>query len=185
MSIKMTYPIKIVVVDGSPTGSGKTRIALEAVGSGAGDAGAAVEAVGLAEPDGLGRALGELEEAHAVVLGAPVYRAASASPLKQLLDAIPRDREGVSSLVAKPVAIVHTGASLHHFLSLDGLRNVLAGFFAAYVVPPGLYVPAEAFADGRLLDPYADQAAAQGNALVALVEAVRAASVLQKVRPQA
>lgn len=181
----MTYPIKIVAVDGSPAGGGKTRTAIEALASGATGAGAAVEAVGLADPDGLDRALGELDGADAVILGAPVYRAASASPLKQLLDAIPRDRDGVSPLVAKAVAIAHTGASLHHFLSLDGLRSVLTGFFGAYVVPPGLYVPADGFADGRLAEPYAQQAEAQGAALVALTGAIRATPALQAARPQA
>ena len=198
----MTYPINLVggaeaqvaesgiavlAVDGSPNGSGRTRLAVEAVAAAVEVAGATVETIGLAEPDGFDRVLGALDGADAVVLGAPVYRAASAAPLKQLLDLIPRDsEERRSPLVAKPVVIVHTAASDHHFLSLDGLRSVLTGFFAAYVVPPGLYVPRAAWGDdGVLAEPYAQQARAQGEALVQLARSIQPGSALAAVRPQA
>ena len=179
--------IAVLAVDGSPNGAGRTRLAVEAVAAAAALAGAVVETIGLAEPDGFDRVLGALEGADAVVLGAPVYRAASAAPLKQLLDLIPRDAdERRSPLLAKPVVIVHTAASAHHFLSLDGLRSVLAGFFAAYVVPPGFYVPREAWDDGdRLIEPYAQQARVQGEALVQLARSIGSGSALAAVRPQA
>jgi FMN reductase len=178
--------IAILAVDGSPTGGGKTRTAIEAVAQAGEPFGARVETVALAELEGPERALQALETADAVVFGAPVYRAAAAAPLKQLLDLIPRDnRERRSPLAAKPVAIVQTGASLHHFLALDGLRNVLAGFFAAHVVAPGLYVPRDGFGEHGLLEPYAQQARAQGEALVELTRAVNAGVALAAVRPQA
>jgi FMN reductase len=179
--------VSVLAVDGSPSGGGRTRAAIGAVAAAVGEAGGAVETIGLAEPDGQARALAALEGVEAVVLGAPVYRAGAAAPLKQLLDLIPRDpEERCSPLVGKPVVIVHTGASLHHFLALDSLRSVLAGFFAAYVVPPGLYVPREGFADhGGLLEPYALQAAVQGTALVEFAQTLRAVPALTAVRPQA
>ena len=179
--------ISVVAIDGSPTGGGRTRAALEAVSAAAQAFGGTVETLGLAEPQGQERALEALERSDAVILGAPVYRAAAASPLKQLLDAIPRSADELRSpLLAKPVAIVHTGASLHHFLALDSLRAVLAGFFAAYVVPPGLYVPREAFADtGVLNEPYASQASVQGAAVVELAELLRNGVAVSAVRPQA
>jgi FMN reductase len=174
-----------LVVDGSPSGGGRTAAALAAVGAAA--AATSVTTVGLSEDGGQEHALAALAEADAVVLGAPVYRAAAAAPLKALLDAIPRDNETrTSPLAGKAVAIVQTGASLHHFLALDGLRNVLAGFFAAHVVPPGLYVPREGYADdGSLAEPYASAAAAQGAALAALARALRADDALSTLRPQA
>jgi FMN reductase len=197
----MTYPISIqkkglhevaplaiaiLAVDGSPTGGGRTRTAIEAVARAGEPFGARVETVALSEPDGPERALQALEEADAVVFGAPVYRAAAAAPLKQLLDLIPRDNlERRSPLAAKPVAIVQTGASLHHFLALDALRNVLAGFFAAHVVAPGLYVPRDGFGELGLLEPYARQARTQGEALVELTRAVKTGVALAAVRPQA
>lgn len=197
MSIKMTYTINLIeradvlavsvlVVDGSPSGGGRTRAALDAVAAAAGDAGGVVETVGLAEPDGVERALSALAGAQGVVLGAPVYRAAAAGPLKQLLDLIPRDADRESPLRAKPVVIVQSGASLHHFLALDSLRSVLAGFFAAYVVPPGLYVPREGYDEsGGLLSPYAAHAVTQGTALIELANALQLSGALGAVRPQA
>jgi FMN reductase len=197
----MTYPISIqqknlleavaptitiLAVDGSPAGGGRTRTAIEAVAHAAEPFGARVETIALAEPEGLDRALHALEAADAVVFGAPVYRAAAAAPLKQLFDLIPRDNtERRSPVSAKPVAIVQTGASLHHFLALDGLRNVLAGFFAAHVIAPGLYVPREGFGDVGLLEPYAWQARTQGEALVELTHALKSGVALAAVRPQA
>jgi FMN reductase len=201
ISIKMTYPIfiqqndqhggaepamAILAVDGSPTGGGKTRTAIEAVAQAGEPFGARIEAVALAEPDGPERALQALETADAVIFGAPVYRAAAAAPLKQLLDLIPRDNlERRSPLAAKPVAIVQTGATLHHFLALDGLRNVLAGFFAAHVIAPGLYIPRDGFGEVGLLEPYARHARTQGEALIELMRAVNAGVALAAVRPQA
>jgi FMN reductase len=201
ISIKMTYPISIhqidplatpaptitiLAVDGSPTGGGRTRTAIDAVARAGEPFGARVETIALAEPEGPDRALQAVESADAVVFGAPVYRAAAAAPLKQLLDLIPRDNlERRSPLAAKPVAIVQTGASLHHFLALDGLRNVLAGFFAAHVIAPGLFVPRDGFGELGLLEPYAAQARAQGEALVELTLAVNAGVALAAVRPQA
>jgi FMN reductase len=205
MSIKMTYSInklgwrttaaepgatvKLLAVDGSPDGGGRTRRAVGAVAAAAVEAGAELATVGLVELDGIDQVLAGLDEADAVVLGAPVYRAAAASPLKELLDRIPRDgAERRSPLAGKAVAIVQTGASLHHFLALDGLRNVLAGFFAAHVVPPGLYVPRDGFDDDRgagLRQPYAGQARDQGAALVELARVLQTSKALASLRPQA
>jgi FMN reductase len=123
-----------------------------------------------------------------VILASPVYRASFATPLKQLLDAIPRAGTDPpeSPLTAKAVAVVYTGASLHHFLAVDSLRGVLAGFFAAHVVPPGLYVPRAGFdEDLDLVEPYARQAHLQGAALVELAHALRRSPVLRSLRPQA
>jgi FMN reductase len=89
-------------------------------------------------------------------------------------------------LRGKAVAIVATGATLHHFLALDDLRNVLASFFAAHVVPPGLYVPRDGFGDaGELIEPYARHARLQGEALAELQEALAASSALRALTPQA
>jgi FMN reductase len=180
-------PVSVLAIDGSPEGGGRTRSAIRAVSAAAGGLGASVETVGLAEPDGPDRVLLALEQVEAVVIGAPVYRATAAAPLKQLLDLVPRGaEERESPLAAKPVVIVHTGASTHHFLALDSLRSVLAGFFAAHVVPPGLYVPRAGFAeDGSLLEPYASHARTQGAALVELALAIRTSTALAAVRPQA
>ena len=182
--------VRVLAVDGSPTGGGRTGAAIAAVASAAAEAGATVETIAIGEQvgDGIERALAALGRADAIVLGSPVYRASFAAPLKQLLDLVPRsnDDERDSLLAGKAVAIVHSGASLHHFLSLDPLRDVLAGFFAAHVVPPGLYVPRAGFGDdSALLDPYTEHARRQGKALVELAELLQQSTVLRSLRPHA
>lgn len=189
MSEAIDQPPTVLAIDGSPTAGGRTRAALDAVSSAAVDAGASLERIELgAAGAGVEPAIEALAGADAVVLASPVYRASSATPLKQLLDTIPRSGTAPpeSPLSGKAVAIVYVGASLHHFLALDSLRSVLAGFFAAHVVPPGLYLPREAFdEDLGLRDPYADHARLQGAALVELAYALRRSPVLRSLRPQA
>jgi FMN reductase len=191
MSAETVSAVRILAVDGSPTGGGRTRAALEAVAGAAGAAGATVEtlALGNSDEESLEAVVDRLPMAEAVILASPVFRAGFATPLKRLLDAIPRTSTGASPdspLSGKAVAAVYTGASLHHFLALDGLRNVLAGFFAAHVVPPGLYVPRDAFGEALgLVEPYAQAARLQGEGLVELALALRRATVLPALRPQA
>jgi FMN reductase len=189
MSENAERAVAVLAVDGSPTAGGRTRAGLNAVSSAAGEAGASVETITLgADGAGVGPVIAALDTADAVILASPVYRASFATPLKQLLDAIPRvgTDPPESPLTAKAVAVVYTGASLHHFLALDSLRSVLAGFFAAHVVPPGLYLTRAAFdEDLELVDPYAGQAHLQGVALVELARALRRSPVLRSLRPQA
>lgn len=153
----------------------------------------AVRAVAGADPlalveAGVAAVVDAVAQADAVVVGSPIYRASFAGPLKGLLDSLPRGMWGEdrAPLQGKAVVIVATGASLHHFLALNDLRNVLAGFFAAHVVPPGLYVPSDGFdADGCLALPYAEAAAVQGQALRELAAALAGSRVLRGLTPQA
>ncbi len=187
--------MRIVAIDGSPSGSGKTAkalaLVLDAARAAAGpDAETSVVALaGDALGEAVEEALAAVRGADAVVLGSPVYRASYAFPLKTFLDHVPRGLWGEpdAPLAGKAVAIVATGASLHHFLGIDDLRNVLSGFFASWVVPPGLYVPREGFDDdaGGLTEEYAAVAAVQGRALVALAAALTQSADLAIVRPQA
>jgi FMN reductase len=182
--------LRVLLIDGSPAGGGRTSAVLTAVGAAAAEEGALVESVSLGDDaaGGIDRALTALETADAIVLGSPTYRAAIAAPLKQLIDAVPRtnDEKRDSSFAGRAVAIIQTGATLHHFLALDALRDVLAGFFAAHVLPPGLYVPRDGFGDdAALVAPYAEQARGQGRGLVELASVLRTSSVLRSLRPQA
>lgn len=189
MIVEAQGRVAVLAVDASPTRGGRTRAALDAVSSAAAQAGAVVETIGLGDGgSGLQPVLSALASAEAVVLASPVYRASFAAPLKQLLDAVPREAPPSlrSPLRAKAIAVVYSGASLHHFLALDSLRGILAGFFAAHVVPPGLYVPGEAFDEELALrEPYAEHARLQGAALVAFARVLRDSPVLTALRPQA
>jgi FMN reductase len=187
-------PARVLAIDGSPTGGGRTLTVMRAVLAAAEGAGARTSVRSLAEtaPGARGELLVDMSSADAFVIGSPIYRASFASPLKALLDSVPRGIWGETEapLRGKAVVVVATGASLHHFLALNDFRNVLAGFFATHVVPPGLYVPREAregFSDddGSLTAPYNAQAALQGQALVELTIALHTSSALRQLMPQA
>jgi FMN reductase len=178
--------VRILAVDGSPQGGGRTRRVLDAVLAGAAAAGASTEVAGLA--NGIDDALGRLEAADAIVFGSPIYRASIATPLKDLLDHTPRGMWGETEepLRAKPAGLALTGATFHHYLAVDDLRNVLAGFFAMHVLSPGLYVPSEGYDDTKALLPtYVELAASQGRGLVELATAIAESPSLRDIRPQA
>jgi FMN reductase len=84
------------------------------------------------------------------VFAASIYRAGGVFPLKTFLDGVPRGvwGEAAAPLQGKAGAVVLTAASWHHLLAVDGLRGVLAGFFATQVLSPGLYLPNDVFVDG-------------------------------------
>jgi FMN reductase len=132
-------------------------------------------------------AIAAIEAADGVVLGSPVYRATYSALLKDLLERTERGRWGETTapLQGKAAAVVLTGASGHHYLALNDLRGVLAGFFAVQVLSPGLYLDHAGYLDrSTLTDDSAALAAAHGAALADLTTAVRASKALSAVTPQ-
>jgi FMN reductase len=182
--------IRALLVDGSPRGGGRTATVLSAIAAGVEAGGGTPVSMSLSGELGA-RAIevtALAAEFDAFVFGTPTYRASYTAELKYLLDRMPRAMWGETEapLRARAVAIAVTGASLHHFLAVDALRSVLAGFFGAYVVPPGLYVPHEGFSeDGELLEDWREAAILQGKALVELARAIAASASLGAVAPQA
>ena len=127
--------------------------------------------------------LNRVAGADAIVLGTPMYRATYAGVLKDFLDRLHRGgppEDFKSALRAKPVGVVATGGSEHHFLGVDPLINLLVRFFAAYVVPPAVYGSPAALMDRGL----EEDASRLGRALVALGQAIKADSRLADARPQ-
>lgn len=180
--------IRVLAIDGSPTGTGRTLTAIGGVLDGAQAEGAEATVIGLSEDDAAERALAAAEESDAFVLGSPMYRASHAAALKAWLDRLPRGMWGevTAPITARPVVIVGTGATWHHYLGLDPLRSILAGFFAAHVLSPGLYVPHEGFDEEQRLRPdMAEKAALQGRALVELARVLESAEALRALRPHA
>jgi FMN reductase len=180
--------MKVVAVDGSPTGGGRTETALRAVLDGAAASGAEVELRSLAAADAFAPVREALGAADAVVFGSPVYRASFAFPLKTFLDELPRGMWGETEepIRAKATGIVLTGASWHHYLALDDLRGNLSGFFAAHVLAPGLYVPNELYDEAKqLVDRAREPAERTGAGLVALAGAIASSPALAAIAPQA
>jgi FMN reductase len=179
-------PVTVLGVVASPHSSARTATAVQAVLGGATAAGARTSQLAVAGED-RDVVLQAMSEADAVVFGSPTYRASYTSLLKELLEGTERGRYGETSapLRGTAAAIVLTGATPHHFLAGDGLRSVLAGFFAVQVLSPGLYLDHAAYTGGGdLAEPGAALADLHGRALVDLAVAVRFSAALQGLGPQ-
>lgn len=76
-----------------------------------------------------------IQEADAYVIGTPIYRGSYTGSLKNLLDHVP-----VEAMMGKVAGLIATGATDHHFLSIDQeLRPVLM-WFNMHLVPGSVYV---------------------------------------------
>jgi FMN reductase len=183
-------PQRVLGIDCSPTGPGRTGNALGAVLGAAAEAGAETSLVHLGGEAALTaeQAVEAMLGADAFAFGSPIYRATFSTPFKALVDATPRGMWGETDapLTGRAAAIVATGASDHHFLGLGRMRDVLVDFFAAHVVSPGLYLSHASFGEDRMLiEPEAERARLQGLALVELGNAIAASSGLAAVTPRA
>lgn len=177
--------LQVVGVVGGPEAGGRTATAVAGVLEGAAAAGAATSLLELSERP-VTAVVAALGAADAVVFGSPVYRATYSALLKDLLERTERGRWGETTapLQGKVAATVLTGASPHHFLAVDDLRGVLAGFFAVQVLSPGLYLDHGAYTDRTTLTgDAAGLTAAHGLALADLATAVRGSAALRALTP--
>jgi FMN reductase len=177
---------RVLGLVGGPEAGGRTTTAVAGVLAGATDRGAETELLELSET-ALPAVVEAIDGVDAVVFGSPVYRATHSALLKGVLEGTERGKWGETRapLQGKAAAVVLTGASGHHFLAVNDLRNILAGFFAVQVLAPGLYLDHSAYIDrGTLTDESAALAASHGAALVELGVAVRSSPALAALRPQ-
>ena len=89
----------------------------------------------------------KIVNADALILGTPVYRGSYTGILKNVFDVIPND-----ALVGKPVGIIVTGSTQHHYLTIEHEIKPLLGFFHAHALPGGVYLTPEHFNDSELID---------------------------------
>jgi FMN reductase len=182
---------RILAVVGSADG-GSTSVLVNEVLTGARELGATTEVIHLGrsgyEPEKVPAALEAVSEFDAFVLGTPIYRATYAGVLKSFLDGVPRAQpvdDYASPFLGKPVAVVGTGRSAHHFLGIDPLVDLLVRFFAAYVVPPALYGQSEKIGGtGVTDDVLRNEAVSLGRATATLGALVAATPDLGGRRPQ-
>ncbi len=103
----------------------------------------------------------QVEQADAVVIATPVYKAAYSGVLKAFLDVLPQD--GLSGKLVLPLA---TGGSQSHMLALDyALRPVLSSLGAKQVLPSIYATDAQinwTTGPGLTLDPSIAQRVADG-----------------------
>ncbi|GLZ53956.1 NAD(P)H-dependent oxidoreductase [Actinomycetospora sp. NBRC 106378] len=168
---------------GSPNAGGRSSTALSAFLDATGAPSTVVELGGGPDPEDLQRAV---EAADGVVFATPTYRARSSGLIKAVLENTQRGAVGEqrAPLRGKATAIVHTGNAAEHFLAVDDLRSVLAGFFAAQVLSPGLFLSGAHFGpDGELTADARDLVAAHGRAFAEFTAAVRAAPAMTALAP--
>lgn len=177
---------KILGLVGGPEAGGRTSTAVAGVLAGAAESGAKTELLELSST-ALPDVLEAIEAVDAVVFGSPVYRATYSALLKSVLEGLERGKWGEASapLQGKAAAVVLTGASGHHFLAVNDLRDVLAGFFAVQVLAPGLYLDHSGYVDrNTLTEDSVALTEAHGSALVDLTVAVRSSPAMAALRPQ-
>lgn len=178
--------LRVVAVDGSPSGGGRTAAALRAVLDGAGGAGASAVIHHLGGDTDPEPVTTDVEQADLVLIGSPTFRASFSAPLKQWFDGLPRGPHPAdrNPLAGQPVAVVMTGGSWHHFLGQLDLASLLTVTFAALVVPPGLYLTHQEIGpDGRVVVGADDQARSYGARSAELADALRGRS-WSAIRPQ-
>jgi FMN reductase len=195
--------MRIVGLIGAPSSAGRTRALVEAIIDGARtDADPRVELIQLGErplpfadgtraeeqPGDAGVVLKALENGDAFVLGTPIYRGTQSAVMKNLLDLTPRGTYDGNArpFQAKPVAVAATAAAPEHFLALNDLCEIMRGFFASWVVPPGVFATHKHFGpDGHLADGgVLANAHTAGRALVALHKSLLEHDALRSVEPQ-
>lgn len=168
---------------GSPNAGGRSSTALAAFLDATGLPSTVVELGGGPDPEDLQRAV---EAADGVVLATPTYRARSSGLIKAFLENTQRGAEGEqrAPLRGKATAILHTGNAAEHFLAVDDLRSILAGFFAAQVLSPGLFLHGGHYGpDGELSAEALELVAAHGRAFGQFTEAVRSAPAVTALAP--
>ncbi|MGA7205309.1 MAG: NAD(P)H-dependent oxidoreductase [Specibacter sp.] len=170
--------MKVLGVDGSPFGPGKTAAAVNAILAGAAAAGAETELIRHDAPDAVAR----IAQADAVVFGSPTYRATHTAGLRTLLEKIDR-KPGDEPLAGTPVAVVMTGASGEHFLGTQDLSATLGGFFGTQVLAPDLYFQGRDFdVSGSPTGRAGELCTLHGQALVELAAAVGGSEALAALR---
>jgi FMN reductase len=204
-SLRVNAMVDLLGIVGSVSSPSKTRRAVElALDAAAQKQRVETDVVHLAEYDlvtadgrpledytgDTGEVLDAIAASDAYLFGTPVYRASYSGALKNLLDMIPRGRwqADIAPLENSAVGLVATGASPHHYLTVDTeLRPVMA-FFGAQVAG-GAYLHDAHFeskADGYRVvdDDLADRLETLGVATVELSRALEGSDGLSTLGPQ-
>jgi FMN reductase len=143
----MSVPSTVLLIAGSPSASSRSAALLDSVSLRlARRGGLRVERLNIRElpaealllvewgHPAIVKALAQVEQAHAIVIATPVYKAAYSGVLKVFLDLLPQ-----TALKDKTVLPLATGGSPHHMLALDyALRPVLQSLSARHILP-GVY----------------------------------------------
>jgi MsuE subfamily FMN reductase len=85
--------------------------------------------------------------ADALIVGTPMYRGSYSGVLKNVFDVIPND-----ALHGKPVGLIATGGSDHHYLAIEHELKPVIGFFSGHAIPGAVYANNQHYSNGDLVD---------------------------------
>jgi FMN reductase len=192
----------LVGIVGSVSNPSNTRAAVEiALQAAADEFGLSTEILHLAEYDleiadgrkldqytgDTAKALDLIIDSEAFIIGTPVYRGSYSGALKNLFDLIPRGmwQADVAPLENRAVALIATGATAHHYLSVAQELGPVLDFFGAHRVGSGVYAESSHFEDHRITDgKVTERLQTLGKATVELSRAISAGSYLSALGPQ-
>lgn len=123
----------------------------------------------------------------AFIIGTPVYRGSYSGLLKNLFDLIPRGKwqSPEAPFENRPVALIATGATDHHFLSISHELGPITSFFGSYPVGSGVYVNHQQVDDHQIVDDdVLKRLQTLGKATVELSRAIDSSSFLSQLGPQ-
>jgi FMN reductase len=108
-----------------------------------------------------------VQDATAVIIASPVYRASFTGALKNLLDLLP-----VESLQAKPCLILAMGATQHHYLGVDWQLRAVLAWFGALVAPSSVYLTSADFTEDDISEQARNDLRASARAILTLEKGV-------------
>ncbi|UHQ96212.1 NADPH-dependent FMN reductase [Natrinema halophilum] len=128
-----------------------------------------------------------IAESDAYIIGTPVYRAAYSGELKNIFDMIPRGKwqADIAPLENSAVGLIATGATEHHYLSIDQELRPIMAFFGAHTVGSSVYAYDNHFENTTIIDDNIEsRLEALGRATVELANAVELSETLTSFGPQ-
>lgn len=132
-------------------------------------------------------ALDLIVDSKAFLIGTPVYRGSYSGALKNLFDLIPRGKwqSDEAPLENRPLGLIATGATDHHYLSVSHELGPIASFFGSYQVGSGVYINSKQVKDNRIIDDKVRQRLqVLGKATVELSRSIDSCTYLTKLGPQ-
>ncbi|GAA5523233.1 NAD(P)H-dependent oxidoreductase [Aliifodinibius salicampi] len=132
-------------------------------------------------------ALNLIINSSAFLIGTPVYRGSYSGALKNLFDLIPRGQwqSDEAPLEDRPIGLIATGATDHHYLSISHELEPIASFFGSHQVGSGVYVNSSQFDDHQVTDKeIIARLETLGKATIELSKAVDNAQYLSQLGPQ-
>lgn len=158
----MRADFKVVMLNGSPQASLRTKVLLGAIACSLDVESASVHSFELhdlvphiggvlsreALPEVAQAAFERIESADLLIVGCPVYRAGIPGLFKHLFDLV-----DMSRMKGKRVLLAATGGSDRHTLVIDHHMRPLFAFFQALVLPVGVYAGPSDIISGKVANP--------------------------------